>query len=316
MSNGRIILDKILTIFLVLVVILIGFIFIREEILKSSNKKFYNEIKSLLEEEQMDLFVYMDSKIYLRIKNNKVLNHKCLDEKCNALLKEMGYTNKNIDGDVSDFINNMKKYAIKLGYKFSRIDIASSNTKVEIISTKVADSKYTYLDNTEIDKIIDEYKLEKVNNEELNEKLLNKFKQDTDYSKSYSCIIDNNEVKCYVTNYMENILKNIDKQSYLKKRYNEIYNMSIKFKRILNKFDFKYKSSGFGINTITLGNDIVYDYTTYYNLEILNNSNEVVNRKNLYNVLYKEDEILYLNEFSKVNLLSKTINSDDVIVSD
>lgn len=308
MSRGREILDKILLVFLIFVAFFVAFIFVREQVIKSSNKKFYSKIVDVMKEEENQAILSKTSKVYVKLKNNIITDYKCLNSDCKTILKDQDFKDKKVDELATFIYNNDKKGPEK-------VNVMSKSSRVETFVSHLDYSKYTNLTKEEEKKIFDENKINVISKDEYNKNLLEELKKDKDYGKTHTCDIYNDQVKCYVTDEMENILNNFDKQNYLIRRYNELIVIGLKFNRLINKFDFNYNKKGFVINNITLGNNIEYGYTNYYNLSITDESKNI-KKLTVYNTLYTEDDLLYLIPFSKIDLLSKTVNLDDIIISD
>ena len=310
MSRGRVILNKILLVFLIFVAFFIAFIFIREEIIKSRNKKFYSKIVDVMKEEENQAILSKTSKIYVKLKNNVIIDYKCLNDGCETILKGQNFKDKKVDELVTFIYNNDKKGPEK-------VNVMSKSSRVETFVSHLDYSKYTNLTKEEEKKIFDENKIDVISKDEYNKNLLEELKKDKDYGKAHTCDIYNDQVKCYVTDDMEKILVNFDKQIYLVRRYNELVVIGIKFRRLINKFDFDYDKKGLVVNSISLGNSLNYGYTNYYNLDIINQKAKEQNKKiTVYNALYREDDVLYLIPFSKIDLLTKTVNTDDIIIAD
>lgn len=305
MSRGRIILDKILLVFLILVAFLVAFIFVREQIIKANNKKFYSKITEIMNEEENQVIISKSSKVYVKIKNNIITEYKCLNDECKTILKEQDFKDKKIDELVTFIYNNDKKGT-------DVVNVMSKSSRVESFVSNLKYSKYTNLTKEEEKKIFDEKKIDIVSKDDYNKKILDELKKDKDYGKTYNCDIYNDQVKCYATDDMEKVLVNFDKQNYIVRRYNELIVIGLKFNRLINKFGFNYNKKGFAVDSISLGNNIDYGYTNYYNLDLTDESKNT-KRITVYNALYFEDDVLYLIPFSKIDLLSKTVNVNDII---
>lgn len=307
---------------------------------------FYNFIKGLISqaviadamdykrEEEVIVFVDINPSIALKIKNETVIEAICLDQDCEDLLEKMEY-------DYDDDINNQKLTKVlidfydgakEFGYDVSNgINVSSSSSAVEALVYDVKEVKYNHISVTEEENILNEnnvqFVVSELSKEDYNNKLLEKLQNDPDYGNSYTCNINNGEVKCYMVDFMAEIMAEFGQQSLIGKLA-ELEAIYFKFKNLLEKFDFDYKiDTDQSIINITLGNGIVFDYADKYVYVVNDGNNGVAATIDITNCLsYKiynlgnnnkvlEDK-MYLLPFTKVELLTKTYDKKDVILVD
>ncbi len=163
--------------------------------------------------------------------------------------------------------------------------------------------------------------------DEYNQRLLNELKNDEDYGEVYTCGIYDGEVKCYITDFMSEIMKDFGKSDAI-----DLVRLELnvfKLKRVLNKFDFKYDTDNLAIKSVQLSNGKSYNYTDKAVTVINDFSNTEIDRIEIINCLtYEinrygttneygakdviEDKDFYI-PFAKVDLLTKTYEKKDVI---
>lgn len=154
----------------------------------------------------------------------------------------------------------------------------------------------------------------KIKEENNNDKLLDELKKDPDYGSMYTCDIYDNEVKCFITDFMENTISNIDKDNGFVRRYKEFTILNLKFKRLLDKFNIKYKTNILMIKNISFDEN-VFEYASRYIYNIKDNNSNIINKIDVINALYSEkDNALYMVPFSKLDLLNKKIDNNEFIV--
>lgn len=323
---------KFLLCLLIIVLLVIVFFFIKSKITNYQNKKFIEKIDKIQQEKTMNVIVEINPSIALVVKNDTIIDSYCLNEDCVDLLKKMNATyNDNINNQKFDkIINSLYENAQKYGYDTSHgINVSSSDTKVEALIENINDATFEYISKDEEQKTLDSVsdKLEKstISKEEYNKKLLEELKKDSEYDKTYYCITENDEVKCYMKDFMMDIdFKNndiINKLAEITIEYN-------RFKGLLNKFNFSYSFTtidGEPDKSIKLNDGYTYGYGDSAACPVMEcTNNQVLETIKVKNVLMPDekasialtgssDPIIYI-PFSKVDLLTKTFEKKDVIV--
>lgn len=237
---------KFLIILLCFILIFISAIFIRKGIIKYRNQKFISNINEVQENEIMNVIVSINPSIALVVKNDTIIESYCLNDDCTNLLNKI---NINYDDDINNqkfdkFINYFYDNAKKNGYDTSNgVSISSSSSKVEALVKNINNSTFEYITIDEekellenVSENINHYTISK---EEYNLKLLEELKNDAEYDKTYYCYIENNEVKCYMKDFMAEILEKFGSDSLISElsRLTVVYD---RFTNLLDKFDFTF----------------------------------------------------------------------------
>ena len=317
----------IIGIIILLIILSIG---IKELIINHKNKVFINNIKNIMNDEEINLIVEINPSISLTVKNETVIESKCLNDDCLELLNKMNYNyndnlnNQKIDKVLNDFYNGAKEN----GYDTSNgMTVSSNSSSVEAYIKDIKEATFEHITLDEENAILNKEKTDNLSKDEYNQKLLSELKNDEDYGEVYTCDIYDGEVKCYITDYMSDIMKNFGKSDAIDLVRLEL-NVS-KLKRILNKFDFRYETDNFSIKSIQLANGKTYDYVDkavrvfndFHNIEIdrfeiINCLTYSINKYGPPNE-YGHKEVIEAKDFyipfAKVDLLTKTYEKKDVI---
>lgn len=340
-GNGEIISIELITskkiirkIFLGILVILL-FLFIINKVRYFMDDLNMNEIKKYKEEEVITAIVSINPSIALKIKNDTVIDAVCLNEDCKDLLTKMNYNynddinNKNINIVIEDFYNGAKNN----GYDVSNGITLSSSSNVEILINDIKNIKYEYITSSEIEDIIAKeepsFNKNEISKAEYNQKLLSMYEKDSDYNKTFSCGIYNEEVKCYMTDFKKEAMKNFGNENFIIDTEKLIEN-EYAFRRLLDKFDIKYEISDLSISTIELANFKSYPYAGKGSICLLNAKDEngtyigCEEELTLYDAITiyeNQDPVLpdiYISSklvsFDKINLVTKTFDDEDITV--
>lgn len=316
---------------LIFTIILISIILLRNAILNIQNKSFNKKFKELQKEEIINVIVEINPSITLTIKDNKIIDSYCLNKDCNDLLK-------NMNTDYKKDINNQNlEYAINLFYEAAKknnyntdngIVILSTNSKVKNLISETENIEYKHITKEEEYKLLknNKNKLDELNKKEAayNEELLKLLKKDINYDRTFTCGIYENQVKCYMKDFMTDIfsgnLETKDLVTLIPKLLTE-YN---DFKKLLDKFNVDYTfTGGFAEEpekNITLSDGIKYGYADSAKSPIYNENGDIIDYFIIKYPLVPEDDIYNSNsetiELTKVDLISKTYDQKDVIIID
>lgn len=309
-------------------------LFINNSVKNLISKKVINDVEKIKNKEEIIAIVDINPSIALKIKNGTVIESKCLDKDCNDLLEKMNYNyNDNLNNQkLSKVLNEFYEGARKYGYDTSNgITVSSSSSSVEVLLNDVKEATYKSITIAEENKTLKDaniiFQESELTKEEYNNKLLEKLRDDPDYGKLFTCDIYDEEVKCYMIDFMAEIMKEFGKQSLLSK-IAELESTIFKFRNLLKKFDVKYElNSDQTMKSITLGNGMTWSYADSCVTEVNNMNNEVIASFHITNCLSygKEtigpnNEILemksYLLPFTKIELLTKTYDKKDIIFID
>lgn len=314
---------------IIILLVIVGF-GINEVIIKHKNKVFINNITNIMNEEEINVIVEINPSISLTVKNGTVIESKCLNNDCLELLNKMNYNyndnlnNQKLDKVLNEFYNGAKEN----GYDTSNgITVSSNSSHVEAYIKDVKESTFVHITLEEENTKLDKEKADILSKDEYNQKLLNELKNDEDYGEVYTCDVYDGEVKCYITNFMSEIMKSFGKSDAI-----DLVRLELnvfKLKRVLNKFDFKYETENLAIKNIQLSNGKTYNYTDKVVTIINDFNNTEIDRIEIINCLtYSinkygpadeygsklviEEKNFYI-PFAKVDLLTKTYRTDDVI---
>lgn len=303
------ILKKIFLGILIIILLVIIVFVIRSIVLNIKDKEFNKKLNNLKAEEVISVIVEINPSFAFVVKNDTVIESYCLNEDCTALLEKM---NINYDDDLNNqklenVINKVYDGAKKHGYDTSNgIAVSSSSKKVEALVKNINDASFNYLTKEKEEDLLKDTNI-KINKEEYNKKLLEELKKDSDYDKTYTCKMENNEVKCYMLDFM---IKFADIHSMADA--SRIYTDYDKFKRLLNRFDISYSFKNLGgepEKTITLANGQTLDYGD----ECYDSNNPATMKKVYYCLMGDINNKSAVLSLLKVDLLSKTYDEKDVI---
>ncbi len=328
--DDSIILQKklgILRIILVIILIIILFIICKKIVLNILDNRVKDNINKLRVDEISVVIVDINPSVYFKVKNNTIIDTKCLNEDRENVINNLdyddNYTYKDSNGKpLVDIINLIYDEAQKQGYDTSNgITVSSSNPSIEVIVENINDATFNKIDvNEEMDRIkdVEDIKEVELTKKEYNNQLLNELQKDSDYNKTFSCSIIDDQVKCYMMEYDNDTLSEFgfnEAIEYIK----TLYDNAFTFRRLLNKFDIKFNADEGPINSIYLNNK-QYHYTSVM-VSNLNDCNNVRQETiTVYRSLTISKDVpngifMYL-PFSKVELLTQTYDNADVIVVD
>lgn len=329
---------KILIIIITIILIAICSIFIYFKIQDYNTKKFISKIDKTKQEEIINLIVDINPSILLKVKNNTVIDSKCLNKDCEELLNKMNYNyddninNQNVDKIINTIYNESKNY----GYDTSNgINITSSSSSAEILVNDIKEASFKKISFEEESSILENngYNIreEQLSKEEYNNKILSELRTDTDYESAYYCDIFNGEVKCYLKDFIGDAWKEFGNENIVF----DLVNLEIsveKFKRVLDKFEIEYDlESALSISKLKLKNGKTYyfqpnhsyplnngnneftDYyfgsTIYYDVKVEGNANE-------YGHIPILEDKSYIIPITKLDLLNHSFNEEDIIIID
>jgi len=324
---------KILRKAILTIIILLLILFVNNSIENLISKKVMNDVEKIKNKEEIIVIVDINPSIALKIKNGTVIESKCLDKDCNDLLEKMNYNyNDNLNNQkLSKVLNEFYEGAKSYGYDTSNGITVSSSSSMQVLLNDVKDVTYKRITLDEENKTLNDaniiFKESEMTKEQYNDELLKKLKSDPDYGELFTCDIYDAEVKCYMVDFMSEIMKEFGKQSLLSK-IAELESTIFKFRSLLKKFDVNYElNSDQTMKSITLGNGMKWSYSDSCATEVNNMNNEVIASFYITNCLsYGKEtigpnyEILesksYLLPFTKIELLTKTYDKKDIIFID
>lgn len=299
----------IIVIFL-LILSLITFHFINNFISKRQTESFQKNIEEISLNKISYVIIEINPKVLIELTGDKVTNKICLNSDCESVFKSLDLKNKELKETITILYDTAKIKGIDVsnGVKLSTTDIKLQKITEDLdyvtYNIITADEENNILENLENKEDIREKK------NEYNKKLINIYKEDSDYGKYYTCKEENNTIKCYITSDFENELSEIFNMTNLNTIINNVRNLN----RILDKFNVQYNyQDSFGVKDIyeinangtylTYGNDLGYGGSdangTYHEIH--------------YNFPYLEIENKLL-PLIKLNLVDSTYDTNDLII--
>jgi len=321
--------------FLGIFIILLLFVliyFLNNIIIDYKNKKFVSNLEKLNNEKVITVIVDINPSIALKVKNGTVIESQCLDQDCTDLLNKMNYTydnnlnNQKLDKVITEIYEGSDKH----DYDTSNgITVSSSSSEVQVLVKDVKEVTYKHITIQEEENILTNsnvtFKENELTKEDYNNKLLAELRKDSDYNITYTCDIYNGEVKCYIKDFISEIVLEL-KTNESKTKILELVTAVDKFKKLLDKFDIQYKTEAIAISDIILNDGRSYEYNADYTIGINDGNNNITNVQ-FFNTLSYEvyrvgqdnavlEDKLYIIPFAKVDLLTQTYDKKDVVCVD
>lgn len=324
----RIFIKLFLGIFIILLLLVLIY-FINNVITDYKNKKFISNLEKLNNEKVITVIVDINPSIALKVKNGTVIESQCLDQDCTDLLNKMNYTyNDNLNNQKLDkVINEIYEASDKFDYGTSNgITVSSSSYEVQVLVKDVKEVTYKHITVQEEENILVNsnvsFKENELTKDEYNNKLLAELRKDSDYNITYTCDIYDREVKCYMIDFLSELVLDL-KNNESKAKILELGVAIDKFKKLLNKFDIQYEEEGLLLSDIILKNGKKYDYNGEYVIGINDGNNNITDIQFLNTLSYEvhilgQDNVvledkLYIIPFSKIDLLTQTYDKKDVV---
>lgn len=294
---------------LLALLVIIGLYFlitsINRIIMKANDEKI-NIAISELESQRVDyVFVEINPSFALRLEGNTVTNIACLNEDCMKIYESIDIIGKNMN----DGIDHLYNLAKEKGFDISKGATIKTTSNIKIENLVYVTIEY-------IDKVQQEELLSKVkNNDTIRENnndnyytlLWEKLKKDKDYNYTYTCNMDNNELKCYI------------KQEFIDKIENvaiiEIPTIARDMARTLDKFKVNYTTEEV-LPGITFMNGI-YINGKYYGYGTTFSNSQTLHDVLTYHDENDEDFNQYSNDIvvplTKLNLLTSQYDKKDIV---
>lgn len=279
---------------------------VNKAIMKANDAKINTAI-SQLESQRVDyVFVEINPSFALRLEGNTVTNIACLNEDCMKIYGSIDIIGKNMN----DGIDHLYNLAKENGFDTSKGATIKTTSNIKVDNLIYVTIEY-------IDKAQQEELLSKVkNNEEIKENkndnyytlLWEELKKDKDYNHTYTCNMDNNELKCYIK---QKFIDKVEKVAII-----EIPTIARDMSRTLDKFKINYTTEEV-LSGITFMNGI-YINGKYYSY--VGTAGYVSNTFHDVLVYYDEDDEDF-NQYSndivvpltKFNLLTSQYDKKDIV---
>lgn len=306
LKQKRHILLKILLVLLVMIGLYFLITSIDKAIMKANDAKINTAISELENQRTDYVFVEINPSFALRFEGNKVAKVACLNEDCMKIYESIDIIGKNMNDSIEQLYNLAKENGFDTS-KGVRVK-TNSNIKIENLVYVTIE----YIDKNEQEKLLSTVK----NNEEIKENnndnyytlLWEELKKDKDYNYTYTCNMENKELKCYLQQEF------IDKMESIP--IIEIPAFAKAMSRTLDKFKINYTTEDV-LPGLTFMNGI-YINGKYYSF-----GTTIYGSQTFDNVLiYKEDEEednfnYYENEIliplTKLNLLTSQYDMKDIV---
>jgi len=319
---------KILLVILILSICVLSYFYIDTLINDYKNDRLKNKIQDI-QEEITYVVIEINPKMILEFKDEKVTKIGCLNKDCQTIFNNINIDDKSIKEAVEILYEQAKNSGIDVS---KGVKVSSTN---EVVQDEIKELDYTvYVEiNKEeekkyLDSVLDNNEIkEQTSKEEINNKLLETYKNDPDYGKYYTCNIEGSELACYITTEFEEILSSFGTYE---ETWNEIYasiNNVRKFESILDKFNVKYNSGGFEGLDINLV-ETIYARGVEYNLtgeisyghSVVSTDGPASSVQSSYNrigitIYNDETEIIYTITLplSKFNLVTSDYKDSDLV---
>lgn len=317
--------------FIILLLLMLIY-FVDSLIINYKNKKFISNLDKINDEKVITVIVDINPSIALKVKNGTVIESQCLDQDCTDLLEKMNYTydnnlnNQKLDKVISEIYegSDMFDYDTSNG-----ITVSSTSSEVEVLVKDVKEATYKHITVQEQENILTnsnvEFKEIELTKEEYNNKLLAELKDDSDYDVTYTCGIYDGEVKCYMKDFLSEIVIAL-KNGESKAKLLELGVAVDKLKKMLDKFDIRYETEYTFLTDIVLNNGRKYDFNVEHGIGVNDGNNNITNLQ-FFNTLSYEvrrisqdntvlEDKLYIIPFSKIDLLTQTYDKKDVVCVD
>lgn len=297
----------VVAVILLLILSLITFHFISNIISKKQVESLRKNIEEISSYKTSYVIIEINPKILIELTGDKVTNKVCLNDDCENVFGDLDLSNTELKETITMLYETAKAKGIDTS---NGVKLSTTDTNLQKITEDLNYVTYNILTTEEENSILNELdnkeELEEKKNE-YNKKLIDIYKEDSDYDKYYTCIEENNNIKCYITSNFENDLSEIFDLTNL----NTIINNARNLNRILDKFNVQYHyNNSFGVKDIYeinangtylwFGNDLSYtgENSNYQEIH--------------YNFPYLEiDESLL--PLIKLNLIDSTYDTKDLI---
>lgn len=300
----------VLAIVILLVLSLVSFYFVNNIISKKQVENLRKNIEEISTYKTSYVIIEINPKILIEFTGDKVTNKTCLNDDCENIFGDLDLNNIGLKETITTLYETAKTKGIDTS---NGVKLSTTDSNLQKIVDEFNYVTYNIITNEEENSVLNELKnTEEINRKknEYNKKLIDVYKEDSDYGKYYTCIEEKNSIKCYITSNFEDELSEVFNITNL----NTIINNVINLNRILDKFNVQYHyNNSYGVKDIyeisANGKYLWYGYDLSYSGSDSNGNYQNVH----YNFPYLkiEDKLLPLTKF---NLIDSTYNTDDLIV--
>ncbi len=176
---------------LALIVLFISYRLLTNKLSDINGDKYKKIVNDINKDREELVFIEINPKLVLSIKNNKVKSAVCLNNDCDSIIDEITVVGK----ELSEAVNIIYDKSYEKGF--------NTEEGVKMYSTYSIDTKgfaeYVHFELIDSDKekeLLDNKEIS-VDNKEYEKNLLNELKKDKDYDKVYTCSL-NEELECHI----------------------------------------------------------------------------------------------------------------------
>ncbi|MDE6142281.1 MAG: hypothetical protein K2G03_06725 [Bacilli bacterium] len=185
----------------IILIILVCFIvsLINKNKMSKNDEKVLNAVQALEKEKVSYVFLEINPKLVITIKNDVVRDVACLNDDCMKIIDKIDVMGKKLSNSIEVIYNMAKDNGLKVDEGVlvkwdGNKDLDLKDLKY--VKTEVIDSEKQ---NELLKEVINNDDIKNKNEiEDYNVKLLNEYKKDNDYGKFYECTIDNKELECHI----------------------------------------------------------------------------------------------------------------------
>lgn len=160
-------------------------------------KKLNDKISELIKDKINYVFLEINPSFVLTVKNNVTQDIACLNKDCLSMYEYINIKEKDISESI-DIIYNLAK---EKGFDVSKGVYVKTTSNIEF--TNKGYLKIERIDFKKEQEFLNEVKnndsIKNINNNDYYANLLKELKKDSDYDYTYTCNMDNSELKCYFT---------------------------------------------------------------------------------------------------------------------
>ena len=286
---------------LALIVLFISYRLITNKLNDINGDKYKKIVKDINKDREELVFIEINPKLVLSIKDNKVKSAVCLNNDCDSIIDEITVVGKKL----SEAVNIIYDKSYEKGF--------NTEEGVKMYSTYSIDTKgfaeyvhFEFIDNDKEKELLNNKEVV-ADNKDYEKNLLNELKKDKDYDKVYTCSL-NEELECHII-LETGIQSDSDYDADTYDRYNFIDNLltgsTNKVMNTLKKFNFNTEDNKVIINGIK------YNYVPLFTYNGVKYKNALVAE-----IIDKLDNNICVEEFAEFDKNGECTNQDGFYIID
>lgn len=297
-----------LAIIFLLILSLVAFHFISNIVSRKQVENLRKNVEKIASYKTSYVIIEINPKILIELTGEKVTNKTCLNPDCENIFGDLDLNNTELKETIITLYETAKEKGIDTS---NGVKLSTTDTNLQKITEELNYVTYNIITNEEETNILKELEnkdeIEQKKNE-YNKKLIDIYKEDSDYGKYYTCKEETNNIKCYITSDFENDLSEIFNLTNLNTIINNVRNLN----RILDKFNVQYHyNNSYGVKDVY---EISANGTYLWFGNDLSYTGEMSNYQEIhYTFPYLEIEENLL-PLTKLNLIDSTYDTKDLIV--